>query len=211
MNDAIILQADRGSGAVLETGEDGEESWIRRLPPSSPYVLPEQRVLRVPVPALAKTRAVFAPYARPGYRVEACCFWYGAYDEETGCGCVEAVVVPRQENHWGHYHVTADAMAEVSAATSPLGWRNLSQVHTHPGVGVEHSRYDDEHANSRKALSIVLPHYGRIPRRWPDGVGVHEFQGGYWHLLTPGDAARRVVVVRTSVRDRHPVQVVDLR
>jgi len=60
---------------------------------------------------------------------------------------------------------------------------------------VEHSVYDDEMANSRRALSLVLPNYGMTKIDWPSGAGVHEFQNDYWHLLPESDAAKRVVVV----------------
>jgi hypothetical protein len=84
---------------------------------------------------------------------------------------------------------------------------NLSQIHTHPGLGVEHSRYDDAHANSRRALSVVLPFYGRWHGVWPRGIGVHEFQSSYWHLLSDADAGRRVAIGGAGI----PARLVDLR
>jgi len=45
-----------------------------------------------------------------------------------------------------------------------------------------------------RALSVVFPAYGLWRRVWPDGVGVHEFQDDYWHLLSPEVAAARVVI-----------------
>lgn len=119
---------------------------------------------------------------------------------------VRAVVVPAQINTWGNYQVTADAVAAMAARTRPEGWRNLAQVHTHPRHNVEHSWYDDENASSRRALSVVVPHYGLWNQCWPEGLGVHEYQDEYWHLLAPEDAGRRIVIVPEV-----EVELVDLR
>lgn len=168
-----------------------EEGGLWRPPPPSPYRRPTS-ALTLPDQALELTLAVFQWTA--ALRVEACCFWYG-HRSPDGDAVVRAVVLPKQRNSWGNYSVPAVAVAEVAEATRPRGWVNLSQVHTHPGRSVEHSRYDDANANSRRALSVVMPNYGRWPGPWPDGVGVHEFQDSYWHLLSEADAGHRVVLV----------------
>ena len=175
-----------------------DESLLWRPPPPVPYVRPDL-VLTVPLGVLTLTMRVFQQYA--GRRVESACFWYGSRDD-AGNGRVAAVAVPGQYNHRGHYRVEADGVAAMAAATRPHGWKNLSQVHTHPGPAVEHSRYDDAHANSRRSLSLVFPLYGLWRGRWPEGVGVHEFQAGYWHLLTTADAAARVVIDLTDLAAR---------
>lgn len=180
-----------------------ENGLLWRAPPPVPYRLP-RAVLAVPLPAWEQTLAVFARTA--ARRVEACCFWYGVRAGDDSA-LVHAVVVPRQRNTWGNYSVPAEAMAEVAATTRPEGWVNLCQLHTHPGRGVEHSRYDDEHANSRRALSLVLPWYGRWQGEWHAGLGVHEFQGGYWHLLAEDEARRRVILGGADLMTR----LVDLR
>ena len=83
----------------------------------------------------------------------------------------------------GNYEITAEWLAEVVRAL-PDTWRPLAQVHSHPGRWVEHSRYDDKMAMSRRALSLVIPFYGRYDAAsCPAGVGVHECQDGYWHQL----------------------------
>jgi hypothetical protein len=179
-----------------------EEGFLWRPPPPGPYRLPAA-VLTVPRAALEHTLAVFRGSA--ARRLEACCFWYG-HRTDGGGGVVLAVVVPKQRNSWGNYFVPAAAVAEMAAATRPRHWVNLAQVHTHPGVGVEHSLYDDGHANSRRALSVVLPCYGRWQGPWPMRVGVHEFQEDYWHLLTETEARLRVAVV-----DAGGAQLLDLR
>ena len=123
--------------------------------------------------------------------IETCCFWYGPRDD-AGNGTVCAVFVPRQRGSWGNYHVTPDAMIDLAHAVGERGWRNLAQVHSHPGVHVEHSRYDDKMASSRRALSLVFPRYGQWHDEWPRGIGIHEHQDGYWHLLELQSAARRI-------------------
>ncbi len=179
-----------------------EESLLWRPPPPAPYRLPEA-VLTLPKKALQHTLVIFR--ATAARRLEACCFWYGARSED-GSATVNAVVVPKQRNPWGNYFVPAAAVAEMAAATRPRGWLNLAQVHTHPGHGVEHSRYDDAHANSRRALSAVIPFYGRWTGPWPVGLGVHEFQDEYWHLLSEADAALRLALI-----DAGDTELLDLR
>lgn len=181
---------------VRDSGPEGERpasdlgsGW--RRPPATPY-RPTDAVLTVPYRAMELTLGVFATYA--SRHLESGCFWYG--DRlDAGGGIVRAVVVPEQINTWGNYSVTADAMDAVAGATRVYGWRNLAQIHTHPSGSVEHSPYDDEHANSRRALSLVFPFYGR--RRIADlsSVGIHEWQSDYWHLLSRDASSSRVAVV----------------
>ena len=105
--------------------DQSEEESIWRPAPPRPYQ-PSGRVLEVPRAALEQLLEKYRPYI--ARQVEAGCFWYGRLDE-VGNGSVEAVVIPRQRNTWGNYHVEAGAMAEVSAATRPFGWRNVAQIH----------------------------------------------------------------------------------
>ena len=180
-----------------------DSNLMRRPQPAVPYRRPTCTVA-ASRSVLELTLAIFKEYT--ALENEACCFWYGIRDEASN-GEVLAVVVPRQYNTWGNYIISAESMAAVAKATLEFNWRNLIQIHTHPGYGVEHSSYDDIHTNSRRALSVVLPAYGAWRDTWPHGVGVHEFQSGFWHLLNVDDAAQRIVIVETSL----PAQMVDLR
>jgi len=185
------------------TDQDSEdEGSLLRPPPPAPYRLPAA-VLMLPRTALERTLAVFK--STTARRIEACCFWYGVRSDDGG-GTVLGVVVPKQRNTWGNYFVTAAAVAEMAAATRPKKWVNLVQVHTHPGANVEHSRYDDLNANSRRALSVVIPFYGRWKGPWPTGLGIHDYQGDYWHLLTDADAEKRLVVAEAG-----DAELLDLR
>lgn len=161
----------------------------RRRPPETAYQSGRQ-VLRVPSPALAITLKIFqsaAPY-------ECCCFWYGVRDVADIEAEVRAVIVPRQRQARRNYLVPVDSVRDVQQRVAPLSVVNLAQVHSHPGADTEHSIYDDEMANSRRALSIVIPHYGHWQSDWPIGIGVHEFQRGYWHRLDDRTAGHRVAV-----------------
>jgi hypothetical protein len=178
---------------MMHKEPENEESLWRPSPPGS-YKL-AGTVLTVPMNALQHTLTVFGKTALR--RIESCCFWYGTRMND-GSGTVQAVVIPKQRNSWGNYFVSATAVAEMAAVTRPRGWVNLSQIHTHPGRGIEHSRYDDEHANSRRALSVIFPFYGQWRGSWPVGVGIHEFQDNYWYLLSEADSASRVALVNTG-------------
>lgn len=190
MAQAAVLQGE-ATATVRDRliGGEGEElldGW--RASAAKPYV-PTDRVMTVPVLAVKRVFEVLSHYARR--RVEAGMFFYGDRDAR-GNTMVRAVVVPRQKNHWGNYHVSAAAMQAVAKATEHTDWVNIAQLHTHPGAWVEHSTYDDSVANSVRAVSIVIPLYGRYAASWPTGLGVHEWQDGYWHKLDRSDAERRM-------------------
>lgn len=159
-----------------------------RKEPAGKYHLPGN-VLFVSEQVLELTFEIFSNYSLR--KVEAGCFWYG-FRDDFGNGTVQAVVVPRQINSWGNYQVPVGSMDAVSQATRDHGWKNLAQIHTHPGAWVDHSPYDDEQANSGKALSIVIPYYGKKRDSWPLRCGVLEFQNGYWHKLQPSEVLQRI-------------------
>lgn len=128
-------------------------------------------------------------------RRESCVFWYGTRDNKRAQ--VLGAIAPRQKMSWGNYHVEPDAMSEM-VDLLPEGWRPLAQIHSHPGRIVEHSRYDDEMVSSKRILSIVFPRYGLKSWPWPYGVGVHEYQSGYWHRLSFLNSWRRVRIGRPA-------------
>lgn len=138
-------------------------------------------------------------------KLEGGLFWYGP--RVAGQSTVAAIVIPVQVNRPGSYHVSGEAMELVSDRTRDQGWRNLAQVHTHPGKAVSHSPYDDEQVVSRHALSLVLPDYGATFGDWRKAVGVHEFADGRWQRWDELKVARRIVV---SSRCLAP-SVIDLR
>lgn len=158
----------------------------RRPKPTRPYV-PTRQVCTF-APAMLDLLAQVAAGYR-GERLEWCALLYGSRSDNGST--VEAVIVPSQDNHWGYYDVSASAMAEASRAAGDL--LLVGQVHAHPGEDVEHSPVDDRKAASVKILSFVVPFYGRkLPSI--DGVGVHEHQDGYWHLLTASASQHRVAI-----------------
>jgi proteasome lid subunit RPN8/RPN11 len=158
--------------------------------PETPYQAGSQ-VLRVPRSALARALEVFQQAAQR----ECCCFWYGVRDGADVISEVRAVIIPRQRQARRNYLVPVDAMRDVQRRAGPLGMVNLAQLHSHPGPHVDHSLYDDEMANSRRALSVVVPNYGHWRNDWPSGVGIHEFQAGFWHRLDDALVQRRVAIV----------------
>jgi hypothetical protein len=169
------------------------EDDLFRAPPAHPYQ-PVDLQLRVPADAL---KATIDLLRRAGRR-ESGLFWYGPRDR-VGNGLVAYVVAPRQRMTWGNYFVSAQALAEIVNGL-PNDWKPLAQVHSHPGLRVEHSNYDDRMVSSRRALSLVFPYYGRRNEPFPIGVGVHEWQNDYWYLLDLASAQRRVLLIGGTVR-----------
>jgi len=131
-------------------------------------------------------------------RRESGLFWYGPKDA-VGNGTVAYVVAPRQRMSWGNYAVSPQALAEIVYRLLD-DWKPLAQVHSHPSLQVEHSNYDDRMVSSRRALSLVFPSYGHGFEPFPTGVGVHEWQNDYWHLLDLASAQRRVLLIEGTVR-----------
>lgn len=169
---------------------------------SSKTYVPTTVVLLLPKQAVALMQQGLAEYRLA--RVEGCCFWYGPKTDSEKI-FVTHVVFPKQVNNQRHFSVPSEAVAEMSDATRPLGIVNRAQIHTHPGSWVGHSPYDDEHAISRKALSIVFPWYGSAIKAWPRAVGVHEFQNDIWHRLRAQQKLRRIQLVDGEIN------LVDLR
>ena len=164
------------------------EEDLFRSPPQRPYRCVDGR-LRVPIQALTATLKLLEA---AGSR-ECGVFWYGPR-EDAYTGTVAYVVAPRQRMDRGNYYVSADALTEI-VYRLPGDWKPLAQIHSHPGTYVEHSTYDDRMMSSRRALSLVFPSYGRNTETFPTGIGVHEWQDDYWHLLEADAACRRVVLV----------------
>lgn len=175
-----------------------DEDFLRRPPAPSPYAI-GSGLLQIPPSAIAATRFLLQ---RAGRR-EACVFWYG--DRSGDISIVRSVRAPRQRCMPGNYHVEPEWMSDL-VRSMPDGWRPLAQIHSHPGVNTEHSRYDDRMISSKKLLSLVFPTYGTALAPWPRGVGVHEWQADYWHMLKPVEVDRRVTLVSDF-----SVEVKDLR
>jgi Prokaryotic homologs of the JAB domain len=162
------------------------------------------RHLRLPAAVPQAVSTAFAQAAEACQ--EAGALLYGVRGSQAGAPDVtHALVIPAQSGHRTYYRVPHDSIAAASAATRMFGWVTLGQLHSHPGQDVEHSWYDDRHAISIRTVSFVLPNYGRDPGDWPARIGVHEYQDGWWHLLTTEQSAVRISFVHV------PLQVIDLR
>lgn len=171
--------------------------------PPQPYQQPDRHLhLPASLPKAVSTAFADASDARQ----ETGALLYGVRSAEVGhADIVHALVIPAQVRHRTHYRIPADSIAAASAATRAQGWVTLAQVHTHPGAHVEHSWYDDRYAISTRAVSFVLPHYGRATYGWFARVGVHDYQNNWWHQLTAEQVAARVSFIDA------PLKVLDLR
>lgn len=177
-----------------------DETLQWRPRPPSEYV-PTGKVLTVPARTLARTVAVL----RAAGPVESACLWLGLLDENAN-GVVHALIVPTQINRPRNYSVPGEAMLKVAEVARAQAWTVIGAIHSHPGVDVEHSRYDDEMTPSRRAVSLVVPFYGHWSGPWPRGLGIHEYLDKYWHRLSDEHARKRVLL-----SDAPEVQTIDLR
>lgn len=170
--------------------------------PPRPYA-PGRSVLTLSEHLPAAVQKHLAPFA--GQWAEGGGFLYGVRGSAGDSDVVHAFVLPPQIRNTRNYRVPREGVAAASTATLERGWVLLGQLHTHPGANVEHSWFDDRNAISSKALSLVVPHYGADQSAWPAGIGVHEFQRDWWHLLDADQARSRV-----QFSDM-PLEVLDLR
>lgn len=158
----------------------------RRASPPRPYRPTGDRLI-VPVDAVEATLTSLRRFGDQ----ESGLFWYGR--REGSLSIVTSVRTPRQRMTPFNYRVSAEAMTQMGASLDEE-LRPLAQVHSHPGWDTEHSSYDDEMASSRRALSLVFPHYGRLHAAWPEGVGVHEWQIDYWQRLSTAETRNRITL-----------------
>lgn len=84
---------------------------------------PRRPALAVPADTIRMTSAFF----RSIKRMEACCFWFGKRSQ-TESATVEAIIVPRQRNRAGNYHVEADAMLRVAEVARAHEWKNCADL-----------------------------------------------------------------------------------
>lgn len=163
-----------------------DDSILWRPQPVTPYQA-SGRTTNASTVVLKATRDVLCSTGP----AEAGCLWLGHFTE-TRDATVKALIVPKQINHARNYSISAQAMQEVASIARPRKWTLVAAVHSHPGIVVEHSEYDDVMAPSHSALSLVFAKYGRLDAAWPEGVGVHEHMQNYWYLLPPEDAKTRI-------------------
>src|SRR5258708_5402764 len=115
-----------------------DEDFLGRPHAPAPYV-PAAKTLTLPTSAL---RATGTMLQRAGAR-ESAAFWHGP-PAAAGTGPVRAVIAPRQTMARGNYHVSPAGMSAMVDLLPDGTWKPLAQIHSHPGAGIEHSRYDDE-------------------------------------------------------------------
>ena len=106
------------------------------------------------------------------------------------------IVVPHARLDRGSYRVSALAMSQAGRHLRTHSMIRLAQVHTHPGVDVQHSPVDDALAYSQHvgAVSIVVPRHGR---NRPDiGLcGVHIRTSLGWERLSQDQVDRHLRLV----------------
>jgi hypothetical protein len=114
---------------------------------------------------------------------------------------VTTVAFPNANLERRSYRVSPEAMSEAGKHLRRLHLVRLAQVHTHPGVDVEHSPEDDRRAYSQEsgAISIVLPDYGKQTPRL-DRIGFHVREASGWKLV-PDDQLGIIVTFMPSVLD----------
>jgi hypothetical protein len=94
------------------------------------------------------------------------------------------VTLPNAAMHPRYFTVSGGAMSEAGRHFRLFGMRRLAQVHTHPGLDVNHSQFDDENAYSQLdgSVSIVMPHHAhRRPALADCAVHVRDASG--WRRL----------------------------
>jgi proteasome lid subunit RPN8/RPN11 len=116
---------------------------------------------------------------------------HGAESVVTTC------IAPAAATTRGSFDTSAETNARVIMALAKAGLELLGQVHSHPGLFVDHSHGDDENALMpyKGFFSIVVPAYAR-KGMLPLGIcGVHVFEGAYFRRLSQPELDSRFRVV----------------
>jgi hypothetical protein len=109
---------------------------------------------------------------------------------------VTTLVFPDANLQKQYFSVSAEAMTKCAQHFRANGIYRLAQVHTHPGMWVDHSPHDDEMAYSQHdgAISIVLPQHGRSrPDLIDCGILVRGTEG--WRRLDANETGRTITIV----------------
>jgi proteasome lid subunit RPN8/RPN11 len=114
-------------------------------------------------------------------------YWAGIRSD--GVWHITTCIEPELTSTWGSYQTSASANAKVIQYLAANELELLSQVHSHPGIFIDHSNGDDRGAFMpyEGFLSIVVPFYG------VDGIlpltqcGVHRFQNGGFYRLSESE------------------------
>lgn len=150
-------------------------------PPQLPSARTPGRVV-VPRHILMATFEAFLPYWQA--KVETAAFWAGPDLEAPAV--ITTLVQPALHQTAGNYQVPPAARMQMARRLGAQGLVIHAQVHTHPGIWVGHSSYDDTHAYSTAegSLSLVWPEYGRTCPHDLSGIGLLVSRQGRWTELS---------------------------
>ena len=129
--------------------------------------------------------------------------WTAAHHANTAGDIAEITrcIVPAQKpgvsKHGVWVHIAGEELQRIQLDNYQRKERSIVQLHTHPGADVSMSALDREWEVVRHvgALSIIVPHYGRLGLRSFDGVNVYEREENDWRLWSPAEAAERLVLL----------------
>jgi proteasome lid subunit RPN8/RPN11 len=131
-------------------------------------------------------------------RHEGIVYWAG---RDTGTDVIiTTCIAPRAVTDRGSFRVSAEANARAVMAMNDLHLVLLAQIHSHPGVLVDHSKGDNAGAFMpfEKYLSIIVPDYAREDP-WPlTKCGVHRFVRGDFQRLANNEVEDKFRLLPTS-------------
>jgi proteasome lid subunit RPN8/RPN11 len=120
----------------------------------------------------------------------------------AGVADVTRCIVPQQEPgvspEGGVYvHIEGSELQRIQIDNFRRGERSIVQLHTHPGHDVRMSQLDREWEVVRHvgALSIIVPHYGRLGLLLGGGANVYEREEDDWRLWSDAEVLDRLEVV----------------
>ena len=156
---------------------------------------PSNRRLLVQRSLLEKTHRVFFDYWLKGF--EGVAYWHGMENDRGATDIALALVVPESKNTLGNFEVTTEETTRMGHLMAKKGLVCLAQVHTHPGMLLSQSKYDEQHALSRRDgfLSLIVPEYGNVSLYDLENVSVHESWAGSWVSLDKIAKGKRVQIV----------------
>lgn len=133
--------------------------------------------------------------SRRGNDRESIVYWAGV--KRNDFWFATTVVKPRASRTRGSFATSAADNGRVIQFLSDAGLALLGQVHTHPGLFVDHSIGDDEQAFMPKenSLSIVVANFGRQGMRPMARCGVHRYEHGHFRRLDVHEIEADICIV----------------
>lgn len=159
----------------------------------------------IPNAAIKRTEAVLQEYGNHEDPHEGLVYWGGTIDNATIR--VTAVFAPETDSSYGRVSTSYSTNSQYVTYLDNKRIIHIGQVHSHPGMSINHSEGDDQWTafKSKGLISIVVPQfckYGILPIQQ---CGVHRYENGQFIKLNSTYVKKHITITR------EPIDFMDVR